>query len=204
MNERIDERDEWLLNKLLDGDLTEQEEAELAARIEREPDLRASRNALARLNQALAARRADIPKVDWNRFRSRVMDSIEAQASAVKVIRFPRWLRVAGPLAAAAVLVLIVLAGRPPGSPKGTGRPDLADKTSGVLLVQYDRPDTTAALSSPQIPVVEVSYVKSAELQEATRRIDKARENEPSWRVYTAHGLAPAPISADMLDTPPL
>ena len=223
MNKRIDERDELLLSRLLDGDLTEREETELKARIEREPDLRTSRDALTRLNDALVARRSDVPKVDWGRFRSRVMDSIEVQASSAKVIRFPRWLRVAAPLAAAAVLALMVVLSRPHGTPENKGggvKPiDVAQvvpptvEPGGSILVKFDRPSSpttprptvvaqagTVARSS----VIQVSYVQSTELQEATRQIDKARENEPSWRVYTAHGSASSPISADMLETPPL
>ncbi|HOW70982.1 MAG TPA: hypothetical protein PKY77_10305 [Phycisphaerae bacterium] len=212
MNRQIDERDEWLLSRLLDGDLTEPEGIELAARLEREPELRASRDALARLNQALVARRKDVPNVDWERFRSRVMDSIETQSSAARVIRFPRWLRVTAPLTAAAVLALIILASYPPGSVTHHNRKPgeiLTLETprhgqGGVLVVQYDRPGPTITPPTAQASVVQVNYVQSAELQEATRRIDKARENEPSWRVYTAHGSASSPILADMLDTPPL
>lgn len=214
MNKRIDERDELLLSRLLDGDLTEREEAELSARIEREPDLRASHDALARLNDALVARRKDVPKVDWGRFRSRVMDSIEVPASSAKVIRFPSWLRVAAPLAAAAVLALIVLTGLPRGSnPKPDQRTNNVvdngpQKTAqgGVLVVKFDRPGNgTAPLPVVQVSDIPVSYAQSAELQEATRQIDKARESQPSWRVYTAHGSGPSPILAtDMLETPPL
>ncbi|MBP7933010.1 MAG: hypothetical protein KA354_00060 [Phycisphaerae bacterium] len=212
MNRQIDERDELLLSRLLDGDLTEPEEIELAARLEREPELRASRDALARLNQALVARRQDVPNVDWARFRSRVMDSVETQSSAARLIRFPRWLRVTAPLAAAAVLALVILASRPPGSVTHHNRKPAEVVTlgaphhgqGGVLLVQYDRPAATMSPPTAQASVVQVNYVQSAELQEATRRIDKARENQPSWRVYTAHGSASSPISADMLDTPPL
>lgn len=62
---RITQHDEYLLSRLVDGDLPGDEAESLRGRMEREPDLRAAFQSLVRLDAALKARRADQPRVDW-------------------------------------------------------------------------------------------------------------------------------------------
>lgn len=105
----VSEQDEFLLSRMLDRDLTGEEESALLRRLAAEPALKMSYRSLAEVNDALAARRGDVPDVDYDGFHERVMEQVEAETGeAARVVRFPAWARVAAPLAAAAAIVLAV------------------------------------------------------------------------------------------------
>lgn len=216
---RIDEHDELLLNRLVDGDLPAEEEAALGGRIEREPELRSVYDSLVRLNALLAERRKDACAVNWGRFHAAVMSRIEADAArSVRVIRFPFWVRVAGPLAAAAAAVALVVVLRTPQgavqprpASQGTLRvaylmpPPASQGEHGALAVRFSRPgQVRPANARASEPTIQVAYAKSAELEDSIRRADQARQNEPSSHLYIMHADNSAPVPADMMEAAPL
>ena len=69
MDQPINKSDEFLLSRLLDGDLGPDETAALRGRMEREPALRETFESLARVDGLVKRRHADQPEVDWRRFR---------------------------------------------------------------------------------------------------------------------------------------
>jgi anti-sigma factor RsiW len=105
----VSEQDEYLLSRLLDGELAGEARAGLVARLEVEPALRDCYESHQRVNAALAERRADVPVVDYGRFHTQVMEQVREEAGrAARTIRFPVWARIAAPLAAAAAIALAV------------------------------------------------------------------------------------------------
>jgi hypothetical protein len=113
MAERITEHDEFLLSRLVDGDLPAEEAAALRARLEREPEMKAAYEAYRKIDEALASRRADRAEVDFDAFRAQVMQAVEAVADVAgvhggRILKFPGWLKVGLPLAAAAAIALVV------------------------------------------------------------------------------------------------
>ena len=209
---RPDEHDEFLLSRLLDGDLPDEEAGTLNARLEREPELRATLDALTRIDALLADRRGKGPDVDWARFHAGVMDKVTARAaSRAWTLRFPRWLRVAAPLAAAASLALVIMLRQLPQSLKESPAPTPpvrvvynapAPDAAGRLVVEYNRHPTRVDRDRAGPKPIRVAYTRSDELQEAIRRYDKARESRPVWHLYTAHSDAPEPSLDDFLGTP--
>ncbi|HSW46976.1 MAG TPA: hypothetical protein VLM89_15545 [Phycisphaerae bacterium] len=207
----IPEHDELLLGRLLDDDLSPVEAAALRERIQREPDLQEACHALTRIHAALIERRKDTCRVDWPRFHDRVMDRVAAEADApAPVIRFPSWLKVAMPFAAAAAIALVVvLRGSPPGTPTtpaGHGPPQVAYhapppvKAAGALVVHFHRPDLKPV--NPARATIHVAYAHSDELQEYYRRADEARRDQPSSHLYIMHAEGAGTV--DLMEEPPL
>ena len=215
---RINEHDEFLLNRLVDGDLPADEAAALGDRIEREPELRAVYESLVRLNALLADRRKDTCAVNWGRFHAAVMGRIEADAArSARVIRFPFWVRVAAPLAAAAAVALFVVLRVPHGTiqpaPAEPGTLRVAYLTPraasqgvpGALVVRFSRPgQVRPADAGPAEPAIQVAYARSAELEDSIRRADQARQDEPSSHLYIMHADRNPPAPADMMEAAPL
>jgi len=209
---RPDEHDEFLLSRLLDGDLPDEEAAALNARLEREPALRATLDALTRIDALLADRRGQGPDVDWARFHAQVMDKVTARAALpARTLRFPRWLRVAVPVAAAASFALVILLRQLPQALKESPAPPVrvaynvpASDAAGRLVVEYNRHPTRVDHPRAGLKPIRVAYTRSDELREAIRRYDKAHESRLSWHLYTAHADAPAPAVDDFLGTPAL
>ena len=77
MKPPINEHDEFLLSRLLDGDLSPAEAEALRRRIENDPGLSEAYDAMARLDDLLKGRRADHPQVDWKAFHARVVDQVK-------------------------------------------------------------------------------------------------------------------------------
>jgi len=189
----IDEHDEFLLSRLLDGDLTGDEVAALRERIAREPALQEAYESLARVDRLVVGKTRPLPDVDWSRFQARLMDRIESPAQPARVIRLPRWARVAMPFAvAAAVAWMLWLAVAPPvtgpssepieivyNSPQPQGSADTSEDT---LLVQFDRAGTSAV--GEDRPGLHVAFPRSTELAQEIRRADEARESLPSWHLF--------------------
>src|SRR5689334_9992725 len=109
---RITEQDEFLLSRLLDGELDAAQADALRARVAREPVLRASFEAMGSLDRALMNRRTRQPDVDWAKFHQRIMTEIAAKQSrstSIRIFKFPPpvWYAWA-PLAAAAAIAFVV------------------------------------------------------------------------------------------------
>lgn len=209
---RIDERDELLLNRLLDGELTEQEAAALRARMEVEPALQAAHAQNLRIHGLLTARAADQAAPRWDAFYAQVMSQVETKDAhpVHRALRFPVWLRFAAPLAAAACVAWLVFSQVLPdmkstGQPATSGRIHVAineppPAATGTLLVRYQRPAANAPSGDA---AVNVAYQRSAQMDEQIRKIDQARQKQPSWRLYMVHTGSPAPMPMmDYLDLP--
>ncbi|MEP0841377.1 MAG: hypothetical protein HRF43_01545 [Phycisphaerae bacterium] len=198
---RITEQDEFLLNRLIDGDLTEGQAAELRARMELEPELRTAFRRLERLGSLLSARRADRPAVDWGAFHRQVMARVERESrpAVPLVFKLRRYLGVAVPLAAAAAIVLVVWLSQRGSSP---ARPGLGPDTvaeyptppapgptgtddQSVLVVRFAR-----LCADAENETIVVAYARSEELQkEYQGRDDLASKQESSGALVAADRL---------------
>ncbi|MCP4636749.1 MAG: hypothetical protein GY848_09795, partial [Methyloversatilis sp.] len=164
--ELIDERDEFLLSRLVDGDLPDGEAEALRRRMERDPELREAFESLARVDELLRARQTDRPAVDQRRFHADVMRAVEAESASGG--RLSRWIRIGVPLAAAAAIALFVSF-----YPFGD---DVGRRDAGRCLVRIERP---AADRVPAGGGIEVTFKRTALLAEAIRQEDAARMNRP-------------------------
>lgn len=212
MIKRIDEHDELLLNRLLDGDLPESEAAALRARINREPSLQAAWQGLERLGGALAESGRDEPDVDFGTFHARVMRAVasERRAAEPAVIRFPTWLRYTTPLAAAAAIALVVTLYRP-----GTvSPPEVSDGPTSIALVEPEEPDggtfvvqirrpTTGDAVASGTPRVRVSFARSDQIATTVAESDQASRSTPSIVSATPTRTASQAIRGT-LNLPPL
>ncbi len=216
MTRLINEQDEFLLSRLLDGDLPAAQADALRQRLEREPELRRIYAQLSRVDKLLAGRRSDQPAVRWDTFRHEIMTEVRRQSSRSRVIRLANWLRVGVPLAAAASIALAVFVYhyRPAG--------DQPADRSAVQLAVHDRPPEQKLLSAaegeplvifhrpgllaPAQPndqestsgEIEVTFEKSAELTEEYRQRDQMLRSSPSIQ-YHVSSPAVAPPAADEL-----
>lgn len=177
----VNEHDEFLLSRLLDGDLPAAEADALRERFDREPALRSAFEQVRRIDDALKARRGDRATVDFGTFHASVMDSVRAE-TAPATIPFPRWRRLAAPLAAAAAIALVVsyVTFGPFGEPV-TGEMTIdyhhgkpSSPARGDLLVHV-----TPQAASQRTGELRVDYARSSALAEAVREQDEAIENEP-------------------------
>jgi len=107
----LSEADEFQVSRLIDGDLSEAEQLALSARMAAEPLLRESHRSLACVDALVAAKRAIQPSIDYGRFHEQVMHRLAQAASTGRSLLFPRWARIAAPLAAAAAILLVVWLG---------------------------------------------------------------------------------------------
>jgi hypothetical protein len=213
---RINEQDEMLLNRLLDGDLSADDAAALRQRIQREPALRNVWERLSRIDGLLRERRTDTCQLDWGRFHASVVNQIGTDAVPVaRVIRFPLWTRVAAPLAAAAAvaLVLILRAPHEPGKPAGT-EPGVirvayhtpqpaAISASGAIVVRFHRPGGSMPQKDSAAPI-HVAFSRSSQLEEQIRAADTARESNASSHLYIMHADGRSPAIEAAADLPPL
>ncbi|MBI4580284.1 MAG: hypothetical protein HY718_11315 [Planctomycetes bacterium] len=211
----VSEQDEGLLGRLLDGELTAAEDQAVRQRLEREPALRRCHEALKRIEATLAGRRADRPAVNYGRLHDRVMAGIRAEAArSPRTVRFPVWLRIAAPLAAAAAIALVVwlqpFAGRPTGERReGIGpmalhhpdRPsaDASERPGGQLAEAKSASDSPRREDEPPVvrfkrprpstgslQTIQVNYARSAALAEDVRRSDDEGARRPSRKLFFA------------------
>jgi len=146
----VSEDDEYLLSRLLDGELEGEARSSLLARLEVEPALRGCYESLQRVNAALLERRADVPVVDYGRLHERVMAEVRAESRrAARTLRFPMWARIAAPLAAAAAIALVVWLqpGRLPMSVDSLGQTEIAHLDNGAV----DGEDSTALADAGEV-----------------------------------------------------
>jgi anti-sigma factor RsiW len=211
MKRSINEQDEFLLSRLLDGDLTREEEATLRARIEAEPELRRSFRAMSRVDDLLRKRRNAAPAIDFESFRGDVMDQVHAERRPA-TLKFVRWAAVAVPLAMAAAIALVVTLYRPAPAPDqpiiATG-PEVVTPSDvpapnptgtpskSTLIVQYNRPDLEADTGS-----IQVSYAQSSGLAKAMEERDTERRSRPAYHLVMTE--ASPPVRFTSFDLPPL
>ncbi len=201
MQRRMDERDEFLLSQLLDGDLPAAEAAELRERIARDPALRAAFETLARVDAALTRRRADQPAVNWNHLHRQIVERVEAERARPAILKFPRWFWIGAPIAAAAAITLAVISMNHSNIQGPTnGKIEIVKKSEpapqlGTLAVRFNRP--SYGKSAP----VRVSYTQSPDLAKAMRERDVGYRSRPSWHMYIAEAKQPA---SSALNLPPL
>lgn len=202
---RPDEHDEYLLSRLLDGDLSDAEAADLNARLECEPELRATLDAMSRIDGLLVERREDRPDVDWDQFHSQVMDRVSTKSvSLPQTLRFPAWLRVAVPVAVAASIALVITlwqspqdVAKSPVQPMRVAYRVPTRQAADQIIVQYNRQPTRIDSGRTGQSKIQVAYMKSEELQEAIKKYDKARANRPLWHMYTIHTDTPEQAEDD-------
>ncbi len=197
MQARINEHDEFLLSRLLDGDLAAEEADALRARLEREPELQAAYDALRRIDEALESRRKDQPDVDFRAFHANVMQAVEAEAGATVsgkdretggvLLKFPSWFKVATPLAAAAALALVLLlnSGKPT-IDTPTAQPGQGDSgTSSIAMTEG--PTAKPALLDPtthggRLVLAQVSRPVSDSSGKIVVRVGQPAEAAPAER----------------------
>jgi len=211
MKPRIDEYDEFLLSRLLDGELPADQAVTLHRRMEREPELRAAFESLARVDALLARRQADQPAVHWRQFHEKVLAAVAAQAApAPKTIPLARWLGICAPLAAAAAIGLIVLLDRDRLQvPKDGAIPtpirvtvnSPAEDAPGKLTVRLYRPRLN---ESGDTGVLRVAFSRSPQLAEAIRRQDQASQSRPTSVVVAARHRPSPPQLELLVDLLPL
>lgn len=202
----VSEQDEFLLSELLDGHLPAVEAEQLQKRIAAEPELREAYKALERVHSFVGSRSSDQPSVDWAHFHRRVMERVQAR----RVLRFPRWVAISVPLAAAAAVALVVLIERRPGpeAAPDNGPIDVvvtapvSGNQPGELSVTIERPAVPP--TSPTAPI-DVAYTRSAEMDELIRRLDEERSSQPSSYVSKfLQAPEPEPTIPSVLEEPPL
>ena len=204
----ISEQDEFLLSQLLDGDLSAPEAEQLRERMAAEPGLGEAYDALADVHSLVGSRRSDQPSVDWSQFHQQVMDQVRAEPDrTTRVIRFPRWVAIGVPLAAAAAVALVLLIDRTP-EPKVT--PDVAPIEIIVSApVSADAPgELSVTIERPGVPdeaPIDVAYTQSTEMDERIRQLDEERRNQPSsYASKFLQAPEPEPTFPSMIEEPPL
>lgn len=198
--------DEFLLSRLLDGDLAHDEREVVLRRLEAEPALRECHDWLKRVDQALVQHRTPMPAVDYGRFHRKLMKQVRAEArGAGGLPRFPVWARLAAPLAAAAAIALVVwlqpgLRPEPPSptEPRSGGSEwvDAQPAASEPLVVAINRPASSSGMlavnvgkpstSNPQAQTVRVTFARSVDIAETVQRIDAEQAQRPSRRAFVA------------------
>lgn len=148
---------EFLISRALDDDATSQELRELEARMKSDPDLQREHESYRKLDHLLDRWAADEPRVDWTKFHTSVMAEARLRADVARRQRL--MFRIAGPLAAAAaVLMLIWPGGRIPSGPGGSGR--------GYVHVQVQAPSTLVALTSEKAaPMIHVAFARDRKVE---------------------------------------
>lgn len=222
-NTAVSEEDELLLNRLIDSELTPEDEALVLRRLAHEPALRVVYESLVRVNAALVQRRADVLAVDYGQFHRQVMNQVRQEAGrTARVVRFPTWARLAAPLAAAAAIALSVWlhpGWRQSSEPVNIAIAEKRDQSVGPALAELPPAEpqpvamvrTNAPVARPA-GVIEVTVGKPAadddglaamhvtvtvsdELAEEVRKVDDERARQPSRKVFFA-AATPADTSA--------
>lgn len=213
MREVISEQDEFLLSRLLDGDLDAEEADALRRRLLQEPDLRRAYDAMSRLEDLLRGRQSMTGSVDFADFHRSVMARVASErATRPARLSIVRFLRVAVPLAAAAAIAVVVAVYRPASTGQQPGgsapiakyeeipqaTPESVTPVRPIqLAVQYNRPSATTD------GTIRVSYARSNELAQAMKERDTERRSRPTFHMYVAQ-RTPQPASRDGLFDAPL
>lgn len=215
----LSEQDEFLLSRLIDGDLSPEEITALQARLAREPALRETLDQLQRLNGALLTQRAAQPRVNLALLHADIMREVESSQSPA-IIRFPLWTRAAGLIAAAAAIVLMFTVFRPAGAPRIESPTQLAQAPPSPTNIpsavppgaanpgKGPAPTAITLAANPDIPSdnvhvkfnrpsparssgIKISYVRSDVLANAMKARDTERQNRPTVSVMVAQRPKP-------------
>jgi hypothetical protein len=214
MRHQIDERDEFLLSQLLDGDLPADEADQLRRRMEQEPELRAAFDSLARVDELVGRCRDDRPAVDWTRFHRTVMDSVNAEpAPGLRTIPIARYLWLGAPLAAAAAVALLISVGQDgirPSPPTGATPAPInvvvhapTERAGGELFVRIHGAGNGEGRGGG---AVHVTFPQPVEVAQAVRDEDQTRLARPTSVVLAAtprSGPPPAEV-LELMDALPL
>lgn len=148
---------EFLISRALDGDATPQELRELEARTKSDPDLQREHESYRKLDDLLDRWAADDPRVDWTKLHATVMAEARLRADAARRQRL--MFRIAGPLAAAAAVLMLVWPGtRIPSRLGGSGR--------AYVHVQIQAPPAPVALMSANAaPAVHVAFARDRKVE---------------------------------------
>jgi len=193
MSEHFDNELDRLLAGRLDGDLSASEAArldDLLAADERAKNEAARLERVDRVVRALGMRGMPL-SVDWSAFHAGVMEQLSRQAEqrSRRLVVY-RIFSIAAPLAAAAAVLLLFSlrwARSPGGGPSVAQQPPPA-----VVRVVYGRP-AQPARPAP-VAEIQVTYVRSAELERSTAARDAAEQGAPSLAVASgSKETAPAP-----------
>ena len=205
----VNEQDEFLLSQLLDGTLSEEDTRALRERIDREPALRAAFEGMSRVNTLVRDRRADQPDVDYDTFRSRVMDAVYAERQGTVIFKLARWLAGGGAIAIAAVIALIVVK-----MPNPDSLNDTVVSDDQAIVVALNQPSPMATASGVSVSVgpaasasspsngIKVSVVRSESLAMFTQELDAKRQGRHSVIVASLPQAVPARYAE--VDLPPL
>ncbi|MGB9624786.1 MAG: hypothetical protein ACPMAQ_07985 [Phycisphaerae bacterium] len=193
MSEHFDNELDRLLAGRLDGDLSASEAArldDLLAASEQAKDEAARLERVDRVVRALGIRGA-LPDVDWSAFHAGVMEQLSRQAErrSRRLVVY-RIFSIAASLAAAAA-VLLALSLHWARSPGG-GPPVAQQPPPEVVQVVYYRPAEPVRPAS--VAEIQVTYVRSTELERSTAARDAAEQGAPSLAVASGSKVtAPAP-----------
>ncbi len=211
MSERFDDELERLLADKLDGDLTPDGEHRLGELLAADDRARREAEGLEKVDRLVRAWGVRAPKADWSAFRAGVMDAVRAQKARAterpRILRFPAWAPrwyAAMPLAAAAVLAIIVTLNRPPTRP--AGRPVAQAAPQPVVQVAYHRPAAAVVAVAVVGTVrndtadgaaarVSVTFHRSEDLDQAVAAREAEGLAAPSMAVATGSRAA-APVAA--------
>lgn len=206
MNRGISEQDEFLLSRLLDGDLSAAESEALRDRMQREPALQEAFASLTRIDALLSGQAGDQPGVDWPVYHGRVMEAVRAQRRPVsKIIRFPLWLGATGAVAAAAAVVLMVTTHRPLTDVPEPGKQGSAIRVAfnqqqpavgdGELIVNVHR--AGAARREPLAPI-QVTFAPSEKRAKWIAQVDRAAEESAGSVTALTQQQIPEPQTVDV------
>ncbi|MCG3129855.1 MAG: hypothetical protein FLDDKLPJ_00592 [Phycisphaerae bacterium] len=148
---------EFLISRVLDDDATPHERRELEARMQSDSDLHREHESYRKLDDLLDRWAADEPRVDWTKFHATVMAEARGRAGAARRQRL--MFRIAGPVAAAAAVLLLVWPGtRVPSGPGGSGR--------AYLHVQIRAPVAPVALmTADAAPAIHVAFARDRKVE---------------------------------------
>jgi len=209
MAEQIAEKDELLLNALLDGELSADRQRALRERMRVEPALQEAYDTFRRLNGLLSDRGRDRPDIDWPGFHDSIVEAVKAEPVPAGTIRSAAWIRIGVPLAAAAAVVLLVGVFMRPFNrlpdkkewPEKSVLVDTSEKDDiGKLMISYNRPNVPRTAKGDSI---KINFGRSAEVAQKVHQHDEWYRARPTWMSRTVNTITPIPAD-DFPEGPPI
>lgn len=208
--ENFDNELERMLADRLDGELTSPDAKRLDELLAADSRARREAGEYERLDSLLRSHAKVVPPIQLAGLRSKVMEEVreEAERRAGRVRTF-RFVAAAVPLAAAAVLAIVVSSsswGRKESAPlaKGTSPPSVVATAkpvaASVVEVAFKRPGNADA---PQLrSTISITFERSETLAKQTADRDAAESAKPEYAVASSTG--PVTPVADLLEAPPI